>query len=325
MPKLLTVAVTGDDLLAHPALRAWRQLCPDRLDLGRLRLLQRRDESRSFRLEGAGPDGSAVFVKWRPRPVAELERAIYQEILAPLPVTSLRCYGFVEDPGAGAGWLFLEDFGGQKYSPQNAEHQALAVRWLGVMQTHAEGAPAGARLPEQGPGCYLGELRAAAAMIRQCIPNPALTSADRAELTALLRQLDLLEARWGRVEAACADMPRTLVHGDFARKNLGLRTTPTGPELLPFDWETGGWGVPAADIALVDAAAYWSVVRNRWGGLGLRGIERLAELGRVFRLLAGIRWVSLSLASAWVGKPMGQMRYYLNHLSAALLAEGWAA
>jgi hypothetical protein len=37
----------------------------------------------------------------------EFERSIYQEVLASLPLPSLRCYGFLE--AGSTAWLFLED------------------------------------------------------------------------------------------------------------------------------------------------------------------------------------------------------------------------
>jgi hypothetical protein len=325
-PAADKILLTG--LLDHPAVEAWRGLRPERVEPHRIEVVKAGRKAAwkraIYRLEGVGRAGSAVIAKRCAGATAQVERAVYAEVLPHLRVSYPHYYGSVEGPGGEFCWLFLEDAGGEKYCPQDEGHRALAVRWLGRVHTGAVSVAATARLPDQGPGGYLGELRAARATIRQSLPNPALAAADRATLGAVLGQLDVLESRWDRVGALCDGVPRTLVHGDFVHKNLRVRTTPAAAELLPFDWETAGWGVPAADVALVDAPAYWEVVREAWGHLGLRGVERLAELGRLFRLLAAVRWASLSLAREWVGNPMGQMRYYLTHLSAALRSAGWA-
>jgi aminoglycoside phosphotransferase (APT) family kinase protein len=62
-------------------------------------------------------------------------------------------------------------------------------------------------------------------------------------------------------------MPQTLVHNDFAARNIKVRNGQAGTTLLPFDWEKAGWGIPAADLEYLeqaDLAMYWSVVHRSW-------------------------------------------------------------
>src|SRR3990172_6727851 len=79
------------------------------------------------------------------------------------------------------------------------------------------------------------------------------------------------------------------------------------------DWETAGWGVPAADLApcsgvppapQMDMTLYGSMVRECWPSLDTQAIQRLATVGRLFRRLAAIHWASVSLAYEYVEDPI---------------------
>ena len=78
---------------------------------------------------------------------------VYAEVLARLPVSSVRCSGYAEDPEGRDAWLFLEESVAGEYSPALEEHRRLAGRWLGLLHTSAarsrrRGAPA---RPGAGP------------------------------------------------------------------------------------------------------------------------------------------------------------------------------
>jgi hypothetical protein len=328
--------VVGGDPLEFPAVKAWGELRGEPVEPGRVevRLLKRKSRSAIYRLAGVGPGGSVIAKRCRQADAAA-ERTVYEEVLPHLPVTALRCYGSVGEGDGRFCWLFLEDGGGQDYSPERAEHRALAAGWLGLLHTSAARLDVAARLPDRGPGHYLGHLRSGRAAILGNVTNAALTAEDRAVLKAVVSQCDALESRWDRVERVCDRMPRTLVHGDFVVKNVNVRPGPAGPAFLAFDWETAGWGVPAPDLvqALLpgrvcsvspDIATYWAVVRESWPHLGIEDLRRMAELGRVFRLLAMIHWLSLDLEYPWVSKPMAGMRVYRAEMTRGLEAGGWA-
>ena len=304
--------------LEFPAVQAWRQL------------RKRKSRSAIYRLAGVGPRGS-VIAKWCRPATAAVERAVYEEVLPHLPLTALRCYGSFEEDDGKFCWLFLEDGGGQEYSPEREEHRVLAAGWLGLLHTSATRVAAAARLPDRGPGHYLDHLRSARAAILGNLTNGALSAEDRAVLKAIVRQCDALESRWDQVQRMCDRMPRTLVHGDFVVKNVNVRPGPAGPAFLAFDWETAGWGVPAPDLvqALLldrvssvspDLPTYWRAVRDSWPHLSIEDIRRLADLGSVFRLLAMIHWLSLDLAYPWVSKPMAGMRIYHAELAQVVRA-----
>ena len=116
-------------------------------------------------------------------------------------------------------------------------------------------------------------------------------------------------------------MPATLVHGDLQRKNTYLRRSPDGPQLFAVDWETAGWGVPAADLTRIDLPTYWSVVRPAWRDVELEDVQRLAAVGRVFLQLAAIHWVSPELAydsPLYLRRPMSWLRVLYRRLVEAV-------
>jgi hypothetical protein len=94
--------------------------------------------------------------------------------------------------------------------------------------------------------------------------------------------------------------------------------------LLPIDWETAGWGLPAADVPLGDIMAYWAVVREHWPRLDLHTIQRLADVGQIFRWLAAISWESLYLTFPQLEWPMIRLREYHAGLANAIQAVEWA-
>jgi hypothetical protein len=296
--------------------------------------LRKQKKSSVYRLDGVGPSGTPVIAKRCTARSAHVEQIIYEHILPHLPISSLALYGCADDPEKEYRWLFLEDASGEEFAYSIAAHRRLAARWLGQMHVSAARIPAGSRLPDRGPKHYLYHLRSSGEMIQRNLNDPALKSEDVRVIEAILSQCHFLESRWKRVEELCERFPRTLVHCDFVTKNLQVRSSATGSNLLAFDWEMAGFGIPAPDIAessgrgvlrqcvdgdfpdteLVD---YWSVVQEAWSGLDLTALKELADLGAVFRLILAISWASEKIRRGrwW---PIEELHGYQVDLGAAL-------
>src|SRR5262249_5356064 len=157
-----------------------------------------------------------------------------------LPVPALRYYGCVEDPDGRSSWLFLEDAGEEKYMPLSEMHRALAARWLGLVHVATARRAPLASLPDRVAAHYQEHLRSARDAVLGHLASPISRTRDTTILRGILLQCDSLAGRWNWVEEACAGMPETLVHGDFTKKNLRVRTSPGELTLLTFDWETAG-------------------------------------------------------------------------------------
>ena len=328
MRRKAPIAVETTNVAEHPAARAWITLGggpPVRVELWR----RARSKPGIYRLVFADPRRPAVFAKQSQTAALALELMIYQEILSRLPGTAPPFLGTCADRD-GSTWLFVEGVGDRKLSDGNPEHRVLAARWLGSFHRSAASQSEAARLPDAGPGRYLGHLRAGRDAIRRHFENPGFAAEDLAVLTGVLEELDSLEARWPEIENACDGMPVTLVHGDLRPKNVRIRDRRAVPAVFAIDWEMAGWGVPAADLAgacgpgptiAVDAKTYRETVRERWGDLDAADVGRLSSLGRIFQALAGIDWAGASLkfdTRRYLLAPVASMRVHRGQIAGAL-------
>jgi hypothetical protein len=315
----------------HPAARAWRNLYPASAEPSRVESLwhgkKPHNKSQIFALHGVGTDGGNIVAKRCPRDTAMIEWTVYDKVLPRVPVPSVRCHGLIDDVEPRSCWLFLEDAGRESYSPQIAEHRAIASRWLGMMHGATAKLVDGIGLPDRGADEYLRHLDGGRGRIMQNLDNPALSDDDRALLRNVSSQCDRLESRWDHIDEYCRRMPRTLVHADFAPKNLGTRAEPSGLTLLVFDWEMAGWGNPAPDLAeCPDLLIYQSAAEEFWPDFNRHDVRRMATIGTVFRQLASLDWLSWRFAYPWIDKPVARLREWRDafHDSTSRLGDEWA-
>ena len=315
------VRVLWGNLSWHSAVVAWRQVDGNGPGPECIEVLREGKKSATYRLAGVGPNGSGVIAQRALAAKAAPERTVYERILPHLAITAPRYYGArAEAEGSGFTWLFFEDVGDDRYSDGDTEHRMLAARWVADLHTGATHVAAARELPEGGPPRYLRYLRASRELLGT-LTNPALAAEDLATLHELVADLGRLDRRWSWLEAACAGVPATLVHGDLQRKNTYLRTGGDGPELCAIDWETAGWGIPAADLTRIDLPTYWATVRSAWPAVQLEQVRRLAAVGRVLLQLVAIHWVSPELrydSPLYLRRPMSWVRAYHERLGAAV-------
>ncbi|MBI3978563.1 MAG: aminoglycoside phosphotransferase family protein [Chloroflexi bacterium] len=325
MPEGETTIVRSN-LREHPATRAWRTLGLTRTEPDCIEILKE-GKSAVYRLGAVGPTGSAVIAKRCRQAAAVHERTIYEQILPHLPITALDFYGFLEEPDGRYCWLFLEDAGGERYSPFDGAHRVLAAHWLGALHTVGARVGAAARLPDRGPQHYLEHLRSARETLCQNLAHPALSADDLALLKTIVRRSDRLELGWRRLERFCDELPRTLVHGDAYAANFRVRTGGVESAILTFDWELAGWGSPVADLAQSppsayyfaanpDLATYWRVVCDHWPGVDRQTWRHLAQVGTLLRCIAGISWAAPKLVT-------GRLRFYQEVMDGALREAAW--
>src|SRR3989454_1006211 len=333
-----------ENLLAHPAVQAWRQLhpdhvVPDRITPAKFKPNKPRPNLAVYRLEGVGADGAAGIAKRCTRGGGQIERTIYERILPRVPLPGPRYYGTVpgspEDSAEDGCWLFIGEIQGEKYDRLSPDHRAAAARWLGILHTEAQAAAAQAGLPEAGPSRYRAAMRATRDVIRDQVDNPAFSAADVAFLDVLVARFDELDEDWDRLVRTGTGLPPTLIHGDFNGKNLRMQASPQGLRVGAFDWEDAGWAGPAVDLAQAvdpschisaspDLATYHAVVRERWPNCDATDVERLATCGAVWRAVAAITWEAHHLARPWADAFIPNLRLYEAELTHALDRFGWA-
>jgi thiamine kinase-like enzyme len=334
------------DVAIHRVGGAWRDLC-DRSAYLRLAppvtvtaIKPQRPDAKSgiYRLERAGPSGSNVIAKRCTRPTALIERQVYERVLPRLSVPAPDYYGSLDEPGQPFVWLFLEDAGNTKMAQADAD---LAAEWLAHLHADAAALATEVELPDRGPNHYLAELRTADAMFATFLREDRTPDDVRRALHILRRLIPGVTARWDAMRSVCACFPRTLVHGDFARQNIRLRLTTSRTQLLALDWETAGWGSPAADIphwptrfkrpraavpggkppswnGAVPLGPYADRLGIPRGGTRGRDLERLARVGTIFRTIAAIRWAADEIQGGGMSKGGERLCWFAEFLPRAL-------
>src|SRR3989454_826174 len=247
-----------ENLLAHPAVQAWRQLhpdrvVPDRITPAKFKPNKPRPNLTVYRLEGVGVDSAAVIAKRCTQGGGQIERTVYERILPHVPLAGPRYYGTVsgshEDHAEDVCWLFIGEIQGEKYDMLRPDHRAAAARWLGILHTEAQSAADHAGLPDGGPSRYRDQMRATRDLIRAQVDNPAFSAEDVAFLDVLVARFNELDEDWDRLARACTGLPPPLIHGDFNTKNLRVQASPQGAQIGAFDWEDAGRAVPGIDLA----------------------------------------------------------------------------
>jgi len=330
---------SASELVEHPAIQAWRVLQLGPVEPQGIETFEQNKKSVIYKLLGVGLGGSAVIAKRCLYATALVERTIYEAVLPHLPLPCLHYYGFVQSDEEWC-WLFFEDAGNEAYSPQIEEHRVLAARWLGIMHASAAHLAAASQLPDRGLNHYWARLQSAHAALERAIAGLTLNRDDRSLLESIVSHCDLLKGHWRQLEEACEPVPRTIVHGDFVRKNVVVRTGPSGIVLLPFDWETAGWGLPTTDLATAELAGFaadaaavsespeisayrWAVCRF-WPQFGGHDPRVLANLGMIFRLIDAVEWGCAGLARGRSGEAksgsLARLRFYQGPLADAIQA-----
>ena len=335
MSRPITTEVLPQRLTEHRAAQAWSRLALGTAEPERIEILKLRNKSAVYRLIGVGPGGGSVIAKRSRSATVSIEGTIYRDFLPDAQPQALRYYGTAEEPDGEFCWLFIESADGEDYEIRNPRHRALAGRWLGEIHRAAGRTDLATRLPRREPDDYLERVRECRSTFLLHLGNPELRGDDLLTLREMVSYCDELESHWDELESWCRHATRTLVHGDFAAKNVRVRSGSAGPAFLVFDWECAGWGVPAADLAQFlgrtvspDLAAYCTALQSSFAARTLLAAMRIARCGDFFRLIDDIQWANSSLGFGpylTLIKPMSYLQSYKGRLAALLRAAGWKA
>jgi hypothetical protein len=282
-----------------------------------------------YRLAGTGPDGSGVIAKRRSPGAVLSDRAVYEHVLPRAPVTSPRYYGCVEEEPWS--WLFIEDVGEVAYSLHEQRYRVAGARWLATFHAAARDPADRIRWGRLEASDYLGRLERVRDGVLRLAVSGGVRGGDATALDAIAADCSVAETHWSEVEEACECMPSTLVHGDFSERNVRVRARAGRVELMPFDWDTVAWGVPAGDLVevgdpplTVDVDAYWSAAREASPELDLGALRRLVQVAPTLRVVSLLSWTLGSLAGPPTAATMRLFGFYAVHLRAAIRAAGWS-
>jgi aminoglycoside phosphotransferase (APT) family kinase protein len=307
----------------HPAALAWRRLAGSTKQPVAIRILKENWKTLAYRLVGCGPEGGDVVATRHPTPTTLVERLIYGDVLPQTSVPSLRLHGVLDEED-GTSWLFLDDAGEEGVDLRRHTDRTLAGTWLGRLHADLAGRARPDALPDRGADDALRALRSSRADLLAAIAGPSIDDDGRRFCADVVRRLDMVEGAWDAIADDVEGLPSTLVHADLVSKNLRIRQDQHGSRsIVAFDWEMCGWGIPLRDLAPIDVGAYTAVAGRSWGGRA-RDLGHLADLGRLFGLLAAIEWEMPGLQSEWPRRFLVRLRVFHERLGTAVVRAGLA-
>lgn len=265
-------------------------------------------KSTVLRLHGAGPDGQPVVAKRAARDSIEIESRVYRDVLAQLPTSATRLLGTA--PDGDRSWLFLEDAGDRPFDSEIPAHRRLAAVWMARAHGGARQLPGVRQLPERDSSHYRALLRSVEGLLRETLGSPALSVEEAGVVEGVLEACEALESSWPAFATTLAAAPATIVFGGFSGKNARVRASADGPVLMPFDFESAGYGCPAIDLSFLDGDAYMGEARGWWSGLDGDELERLRGVGRVLGGLKAIPGEHRVLLGPSPSKAVAKLRWY---------------
>jgi aminoglycoside phosphotransferase (APT) family kinase protein len=298
------------------------------------------DEKRRsvYRVHTKGRPYDALIAKRAPTVEARREVPFYAEVLPALDLPALAMYGSAEDRGREETWLFIEDAAGEPYDRNDRGHCRLAGSWMG--RFHAAGATTPLphlALRDRGPLHFGDHVVIARRELEENRSNDALRPENLEMLGELLRLVRTVDDKWADIVRFMSQFPATFVHGDFKPDNLRIRADGGRVDLVVFDWNEAGRGVPSLDWSRFqvsanstgsttgsaprdgapsihrlapDLDAYLDAVCSVWPQLDSATVHRLGLFGELFHCVASIRWESARLAYSWVETPVVNLEFY---------------
>jgi len=308
----IPVDISIATLAEHPAVVAWNRLTGASAVPNRITRLNQ-GHSEVYRLFAMKEDGDSVIAKLCSRQDAEMTRIICTRLLPLVPKPALVFYGCLET-STPKSWVFLEDAGSMKCSPDDPAHLSALSAWLAALHACLAVYVEDLSLPETGLGMYLEKLRAGRRKILESLSLRELEGEDDATLRSVVEWFDHVENEWDKLDALVGGGgPRTLIHGDFAAKNILVRQTAGALETFPIDWETTGWGPPAADMGeYVDLVSYRAEALRYGVSWSAETIRGWAAVGKILRHIAAFEWASASLIGGWPPRGIRRMKVRLE-------------
>ena len=175
------------------------------------------------------------------------EITVYRDVLAPEPMGTAHCFGVVIDARLQRYWLFLEKVHGRElYQSGDLNDWQDAARWLARFHgrhVRSVGRETEDRLIRYDRRYYRQWMERAEAFIAQGTPAAA-------------QQLAPLASRYGDIVEQLADMPATVLHGDYHASNVLIRDAAVSPRVCPVDWERAAIGPGLVDLASLVAGSW---------------------------------------------------------------------
>lgn len=241
------------------------------------------------------------------------ELRMYQSVLSPERLGTLRLYASRWDPDAGIYWMFLEDGG------RVVLHNFLDMpRWTAAARWAARFHAATRDLSETQalflPRYDRAHYERCAQRVREILPD-----LEGAERDLVSRGLE----RYGERIAWLSELPRCVIHGQFFGKNIILRRRPgraarADSDIVVIDWETAALGPRAFDLVSLTSGKWTTDERRAMCAAYLATYEAATGQGidaQAFRdELAGVALYQALEWLAWWGHHRSLSRHFANFL-----------
>lgn len=257
----------------------------------RLRLLFKDLSRRSMLEEGQRAKPAFLY-----DPLREIQ--VYRRLLAEGALGTATCYGSVIEPASEHYWLFLEQVEGvELFLIGDFKIWQESASWLACLHSHFQPKPRlsdlakAARLVPYGSDYFHLWSKRAKAFLSQ---TPGyLSDPERQRLWRLL-------TNYGPVIERLAELPVTVIHGEFYASNVLVRTEPGARRICPVDWEMAALGPGLIDLAALSAGS-WTEDQRRTLAQAYYAALTPCTWSGIESLLDALDYCRLHLAIQWLG------------------------
>jgi ATP-binding cassette, subfamily B, bacterial len=303
-----------------PAVHAWEQLTGAHSSFSAVDVLKESKGTQVFRLRGEAPVEDVV-AKRRKRTKLEPERAVYERLLAALPVRPPRYFGHLDESEGEFGWLFTEYVEGEPVRVTDQRHLSALAEHVGGVHSGAASLEGLRDLPDRSLTFFYRQVESATAQLQLGIENETIGPCDRDVLEAHLDLLQGLHGAWDGLAHTMEHVPPTLVHCDLISSNTRIAGANGDARVVVFDWEYCGFGTPAPDVAMLSgnppSLRRYVDALGGWGDLSFADVQALAEVGVVLRFVLAIGWEAASLGYPNPHRSLRRLTRYRDPFHAA--------
>lgn len=313
-------------------LGVWNRVKPFNDEIVGMEVLQEEKLSSVYRLKTAEYSKPNIIAKRAVHKHILREKNAYENIFPFISILTPYYFGFIEDKNKDFAWLFIEDVGGENYSPHSKEHRILGGEWLGLM--HIYTSEFDQRLKKCDRDLHYWEqfVSKAIEILSTNLSNPSLKKDDVTLIRTIIGYCETIKHYWFQLQYFYYEMPQVFIHGDFKVDNMQVITTPLEKKsLCVFDWGESGWGTPALDVATFlnypvnpDISAYCRVTQKYWPIFNASSVQRIGYIGEIFRSIRSIRWEAENLQYQWVETSISTLKCYKWWLEDIIDAAPWS-
>jgi hypothetical protein len=230
-------------------------------------------------------------------PMREID--VYQSFLSPDRMGTATCYGAVVDLEGRRYWLFLEKVTGiELYQVGEFTTWQDVACYLAALHAHFISYEA---ILNQDRASHL--LSYDAASFRRWLPRARefLHAGEPPRQRQSQALFDRLDRGYEHVVERLAELPRTLIHGEFYPSNILVDRNGPRIRVCPVDWEMAGIGTGLLDLAALTSGRWTDQEKQSLALAYHAALPRDREWRSQEEFLEALDYCRLHLAVQWLG------------------------